>query len=162
MATLPDAADYGARVALRSSRIDIPGQGEMAVADALANAAQTFTNMAIEHKQKDDALSYSNAKNEYLTADIQERAKLADDENFATHDQRYREAMKGHYERLFPTVRSDRDRSIAWARAHGAPQPVETKRRRFRRTGSSERAPRTGSRRAADARPGRALRARQE
>ncbi|NOR35867.1 MAG: hypothetical protein GQ577_03885 [Woeseiaceae bacterium] len=89
----------------------------MAVAEALSRAAATFTNMAIEHKQKDDALSYSNAKNEYLLADIQERDKLEDDQDFATHDERYKTAMQGHYERLFPTVRSQRDRGLFDAEA---------------------------------------------
>jgi len=117
MATLPQAADYGARVKLVSNRIDIPGSGEMAVAEALSRAAATFTNMAIEHKQKDDALSYAHAKNEYLIADIQERDKLQDDQDFATQTERYNEAMKGHYERLFPTVRSQRDRGLFDAEA---------------------------------------------
>jgi hypothetical protein len=112
MATLPQPADYGSRVALRSNRIDLPGSGEAEVADALANAATTFATMAIQHKEKDDALSYSNAKNEYLIADIQEREKLKDDQDFDTHDERYRVAMQGHYERLFPTVRSSRDRNL--------------------------------------------------
>lgn len=89
----------------------------MAVADSLQRAAATFTDMAIEHKKKDDALSYSNAKNEYLIADIQEREKLRDDQDFATHDERYRTAMAGHYERLFPTVRSSRDRLLFDAEA---------------------------------------------
>lgn len=117
MATLPQAADYGPRVQLVSSRIDRPGEGENAVAEALERAAATFVNMAIEHKQKDDALSYAHAKNEYLIADIQERDKLQDDQNFATHNRRYTEAMKGHYERLFPTVRSQRDRGLFDAEA---------------------------------------------
>lgn len=114
--TLPQAQDVG-RVGLRSSRIDLPGQGEMAIADALQRAAGTFTQMAIEHKEKDDALSYSNAKNEYLIADIKERERLKHDEDFSSHDARYREAMKGHYERLFPTVRSTRDRNLFDAEA---------------------------------------------
>lgn len=117
MATLPQASDYGARVGLRSNRIDLPGQGELAVANALERAAGTFVGMAIEHKEKDDAISYSNAKNEYLIADIQEREKLQDDQDFATHDERYRTAMKGHYERLFPTVRSARDQQLFDAEA---------------------------------------------
>lgn len=117
MATLPQAADYGPRVRLVSNRIDRPGQGEMAVAEALERAAATFTNMAIEHKQKDDALSYAHAKNEYLIADIQERDKLQDDQDFATQTERYNTAMKGHYERLFPTVRSKRDRGLFDAEA---------------------------------------------
>lgn len=117
MATLPQAADYGKRVGLRSNRVDIPGQGEMAVANALERAAGTFTKMAVEHKQKDDALSYANAKNEYLIADIQEREKLKLDPDYSTHDERYRTAMKGHYERLFPTVNSARDRTLFDAEA---------------------------------------------
>lgn len=117
MATLPQAADYGPRVKLVSNRIDIPGSGELAVAEALERAAGTFTGMAIQHKEKDDALSYAHAKNEYLIADIEERAKLADDQDFATHGERYNEAMKGHYERLFPTVRSERDRGLFDAEA---------------------------------------------
>lgn len=117
MATLPQAADYGPRVRLVSNRIDRPGEGENAVAEALSRAAATFVNMAIEHKQKDDALSYAHAKNEYLIADIQERDKLQDDQDFATHGERYTTAMKGHYERLFPTVRSKRDRGLFDAEA---------------------------------------------
>lgn len=117
MATLPQAADYGKRVGLQSNRIDIPGQGELAVASALERAAGTFSKMAIEHKTKDDALSYANAKNEYMIADIQERQKLNEDQDHATHDERYRAAMAGHYERLFPTVTSARDRHLFDAEA---------------------------------------------
>lgn len=112
MGTLPQAADYGPRVRLSSSRVDIPGQGEMAVANALERAAGTFAAAMIDHKEKDDALSYSNAKSEYLIADIIEREKLADDQDWATHDERYRTAMTGHYDRLFPTVKSQRDRLL--------------------------------------------------
>ena len=72
MATLPQASDYGPRVKLVSNRIDVPGSGENAVAEALERAAGTFVNMAIQHKEKDDALSYAHAKNEYLIADIEE------------------------------------------------------------------------------------------
>jgi hypothetical protein len=73
--------------------------------------------MAIEHKQKDDALAYSAAKNEYLIASIQEQEKLKDDMDFATQDERYRGAMKGHFERLYPTVRTSRDQQLFDAEA---------------------------------------------
>ena len=89
----------------------------MAVASALERAAGTFTQMAIEHKQKDDALAYSSAKNEYLIASIQEQEKLKDDMDFDTQDDRYRAAMKGHFERLYPTVRSTRDQQLFDAEA---------------------------------------------
>ena len=116
MARFPTPQDYGARPSLRSSRVDAPIK-DTAIADAFANAASTFANMAIEHKQKDDALNYSNAKNEYLIADITEREKLKEDPDFDTFDERYRTAMKGHYDRLFPTVTSGRDRSLFDAEA---------------------------------------------
>lgn len=117
MATLPQAADYGSRIPLRSNRVDLPGPGEAAVADAVSRAAAAFTQMAIEHKDADDALSYANAKNEYLIADIKEREKLKDDADFDTHDERYRTAMSGHYDRLVGTIASPRDRHLFDAEA---------------------------------------------
>ena len=112
MATIPTAIDYGARPSLRSDRVDTPGRGRIAVADALANAASTFANMAIENKQKEDALNYSNAKNEYLIADIQERERLKNDLDYETHDERYRTAMATHFDRIFPTVTGRRDAAL--------------------------------------------------
>jgi len=117
MATLPSVLDYGARPSLRSSRVDVPGSGNMEIASALENAASNFARISVENKQKDDALSYSNAKNEYLIADIQERAKLKEDKDYSTFDARYREAMKGHYARIFPTVTGKRDRLVFDAEA---------------------------------------------
>ena len=71
MATIPQAIDYGARPSLRTSRVDVPGQGELAVADAVERAASTFTQVMVERKEKQDRFNYSMAKQEFLTADLQ-------------------------------------------------------------------------------------------
>ena len=89
MATIPEAPDYGARPSLRSNRVDLPGTGDTATGDALARAAGTFAQIYGEQKSKEDRLNYSLAKNELLTADITEREKLRDDEDWQTYDDRY-------------------------------------------------------------------------
>ncbi len=99
MATIPQAIDLGARPSLRVSRIDMPGQGQTAIAEAVALAADRFATIMVERKDKQDKFNYSMAKQEYLTADLENREKLRDDTNWATHDERYLEG-----------IRTDRDR----------------------------------------------------
>jgi len=100
MATIPQTIDYGAQPSLRTSRVDVPGSGELAVADAISRAADTFGQVMIERKQKQDKFNYSMAKQEYLTADLQEREALKDDREYETFDERYRTGLKGHRERI--------------------------------------------------------------
>ena len=45
MATIPQSIDYGARPSLRSGRVDVPGGGENALADAISVAAAKFANV---------------------------------------------------------------------------------------------------------------------
>lgn len=89
MATLPTPLEYGARPSLRSSRVDLPGQGELATGEALVQAVDTFNNVLKEKKGKQDRLNYALAKNEILQADIAGREALKDDEDWATFDERY-------------------------------------------------------------------------
>ena len=89
MPKIPQDIDYGPRPSLRSSRIDLPGTGETATGEALSRASEAFTQIYAQQKAKDDRLNYSLAKNELLTADISEREKLKDDEDYATYDERY-------------------------------------------------------------------------
>jgi hypothetical protein len=94
MATIPQVIDYGARPSLRSSRVDVPGTGDVAVADAIVRAADTFTRVVTERKVKQDAFNYNMAKQEYLTADLDAREKLQDDRDYDTFDSRYRGWLK--------------------------------------------------------------------
>ena len=96
MARLPAPAragdQYGARPSLRTNRLDQPAQPGI-IADAVANAAQNFASIYGDIKEKEDRLNYSLAKQELLRADIEEREKFKDDDDYATYDERYREAM---------------------------------------------------------------------
>ena len=94
MATIPQAIDYGARPSLRSDRVDLPGEGETAFAESLARAANTFADVMIDRKVKQDKFNYNMAKQEYLTGDLRNREALKDDEEFDTYDDRYRTAQK--------------------------------------------------------------------
>jgi len=90
MATIPQVIDYGARPSLRSDRLDIPGEGELDVANAIERAANTFGAVMIERKEKQDSFNYNMAKQEYLTADLTRRESLKDDREYETFDERYR------------------------------------------------------------------------
>ena len=91
MATLPQPTDYGARPSLRSTRVDIPGQGELATGEALVNAIDSFNNVLNEKRAKEDRLNYALARNELQQADIAARELLKDDEDWASYDERYSE-----------------------------------------------------------------------
>ena len=119
MATLPQASDYGARTSVRSGRLDKPSAGGVIEAEALSNAVSTFAGVLEEKKGKEDALNYALAKNDLISADLMEREKLAEDQDHATHNERYeagyRTARDSVTER-YPTLSSS-DRAILDAEA---------------------------------------------
>lgn len=94
MAVIPKVLDYGAQPSLRTSRIDLPGQGELAIADAVVVAADTFSSMMIDSKEKTDAFNYSMRVKEYQSADLQQREKLKDDREYEKFDEKYTGGMK--------------------------------------------------------------------
>ncbi len=100
MATIPESIDYGARPSLRSNRIDLPGRGELAVADALSNAANTFAAVMLERKHKQDRFNYNMAKQELLTADLTQREALKDRTDWQEFDEAYRTGLASSRERI--------------------------------------------------------------
>jgi len=100
MATIPQVIDYGARPSLRTGRVDVPGTGDIAVAEAIERAAGTFTQVMVERKEKQDAFNYNMAKQEYLTADLAEREKLKDDRDYDTFDERYSTGLGKERDRI--------------------------------------------------------------
>jgi len=118
MATIPEVIDYGARPSLRSKRVDVPGTGDLAVADAIVVAASTFTQVMTERKVKQDNFNYAMAKQEYLTADLANRERLQDDRDYETFDERYRGWMKDDRERILEKRKlTDHDNAIFNAEA---------------------------------------------
>ncbi len=100
MATIPQVIDYGTRPSLRSKRVDVPGSGDLAVADAIVVAADRFTSIMTERKVKQDNFNYAMAKQEYLTADLANRERLKDDRDYDTFDERYRGWMKDDRQKI--------------------------------------------------------------
>lgn len=100
MAVIPKVLDYGAQPSLRTSRIDLPGQGDLAIAEAVAVAADTFSAIQIESKQKTDAFNYSMRVKEAQSADLAHREKLKDDREYEKFDEKYTSGMKLDAERI--------------------------------------------------------------
>lgn len=111
MARIPQVLDYGARPSLRTNRVDLPGQGDLAVADALGNAANAFATISQERRQQDDARRYLTSKSELLKEDIRIRRELAEDPTaWRDYDERYRGAIKDSRDRTGGEVLSIADR----------------------------------------------------
>lgn len=100
MATIPQVIDYGARPSLRSSRVDIPGQGELAVSESVERAAATFGQVMTERKQTEDRFNYSMAKQKFITAEVMRREEVKDDEDYETYDERYRTGLGSDRDRI--------------------------------------------------------------
>ena len=109
MPRLPQETDFGARLSLRSGRLDMPGQDDLATGQALENAANTFIRIVNEKQAKRDRLNYALAKNELLRADIENREKLRDDDDYDTYDARYAEGFNTARDDIYERFKLDRD-----------------------------------------------------
>jgi hypothetical protein len=94
MAKLPQAIDYGARPNLGVNRLDRPSVGGVDLSEALNTAVTTFDSVMKERKAKEDRLNYGLARNEIQKADLEARDELAEDQDWATHDERYSTSFK--------------------------------------------------------------------
>lgn len=112
MAEIPQAIDYGARPSLRSNRLDVPGSGELQVADALGTAADTLVRVIAERKGKEDHLAYATAKSRLLQADIQTRRELEEDGKWESYAEDYRNKMSVHRDRITPSISNPNDAAI--------------------------------------------------
>jgi hypothetical protein len=93
MPQLPSEIDYGSRPSLEVNRLDRPTDASVLLADSVVQATETFQRAYDENEKKENALNYALARNELQQLDIEERAKLAEDIDWATHDKRYSEGF---------------------------------------------------------------------
>jgi len=100
MATIPQVIDYGGRPSLRSRRVDIPGQGELAVSEAVERAANTFGQVMIERKETEDRFNYNMAKQKIITAEILRREEVKETDDYETYDERYRTGLAKDRDRI--------------------------------------------------------------
>jgi len=113
MPRLPTVDTYGQRPSLRSNRVDMPSTEGLDMADALGKAANTFAALAVQKKDKDDRLNYALAKNEIILSELKHRKELYDDDDYATHDTRYREKVRASRDDVYSRVPlSPEDRAL--------------------------------------------------
>ena len=93
MPRLPSEMDYGARPSVRTNRIDMPDKSGVEFAESLAAAANTFATVAAQQQQKQNRANYSMAKNEILIAEMEEREKLEDRDDWEAFDEDYTQAF---------------------------------------------------------------------
>lgn len=100
MTTLPTTDVYGKRESLRVNRIDRPSTGGVELAQAYSDAIASFNQAYQADLGRKKDLNYALARNEILMADLEERDKLSQDADWATHDQRYGEGLKARTEEI--------------------------------------------------------------
>lgn len=100
MSTLPTPLDYGNRPSVQVNRVDRPAGTSSEVAAAWGDAVASFNSVLEEQGEKQSKLDYALARNEILLADLEERNRLAEDQDWSTHDKRYGEAFKRRVEAI--------------------------------------------------------------
>jgi hypothetical protein len=104
--------DYGARPSLQSNRLDMPGDSEAIIADSVLRAADTFTKVMAQQKEKKDRLSYSKAKSDLAAADTRIRRELEEDGDYENYLENYRIRMGEALDTIAPTISDPSDRTI--------------------------------------------------
>lgn len=110
MPKIPQAIDYGGRPSVRTNRLDPADKSGIIVADAISSAAESFTNILLERKGKQDALQYANAKSNLLAEDIRLRRELQEADDFDAFEERYRTGMQAARDKI--SLNNEHDRAI--------------------------------------------------
>jgi hypothetical protein len=93
MPKLPQDIDYGQRPSLRTNRVDLPGNQDVIMGDAISRAANNLGNAILKYKEQADAKSYSTAKTQLLKDDIRIRRELEEEGDWENYMDDYRERM---------------------------------------------------------------------
>ena len=118
MAKLPGEMDYGARKSVRSNRLDMPGQEDVIIAEAVERAASAFGEVLGRAGQKTDALTYSKAKSDLLSADIRIRRELNEAGDWENYQDHYREQINEVLGPITTTISDPSDREVFSADAN--------------------------------------------
>jgi hypothetical protein len=111
MAVIPGQQDVQRR-GLQTSRVDVPGNEDQIIAEAVGNAAAVFTDAVTKHKAKNDSLRYSKAKSEFLSADIRIRRELEDEGDYEQYLENYRDRMNEALDSIMPQLEDPADREL--------------------------------------------------
>ncbi|KKL80871.1 hypothetical protein LCGC14_2000460, partial [marine sediment metagenome] len=112
MVRIVQAQDLGARPSLRSNRGvprdrsgEIEAQGFLVLAKSLADLEEGM-------KQREDKFNYANAKSTLLIGGSEAHQSFAEDQDWATFDERYREKMAAVVEAATKKIKSKADRKL--------------------------------------------------
>lgn len=112
MAKIPDVMSLGARPLPQGQRPVVQDRSGELIADAMTRAGAQVHGIASDIQEQEDRFTYAKAKAAFLTADIEARRALENDLDFATHEQRYQDAMGKAREKVSSMIRSPRDRAL--------------------------------------------------
>lgn len=111
MPRIPDASQLGFSVpSTRTPRFQ-DRSGEI-VAGAVGQLGQTIGQAATRLQEREDSFAYAQAKSALLTADVEARRALENDNDWQTYEKRYNETMTKAREKAAGMIRGNRDRAL--------------------------------------------------
>ncbi|KKK81200.1 hypothetical protein LCGC14_2815880, partial [marine sediment metagenome] len=112
MARIIQAQDLGARPSLRSGRRVVSDQSGQIKAQGLQNLAQTVSDIAEGMRAREDKLTYASAKSGFLTADLDARKVVEENDEYELWEEKYREKVKVALEAAMTKIKSKSDRKL--------------------------------------------------
>lgn len=111
MPRIPDASQLGYTVpSIRTPRFQ-DRSGEI-VAESAGRLAQSIGAAADAYQEREDKFAYAQAKSALLSADVEVRRTLENDQDWGTFEKRYSESMTKAREKAAGLIRSPRDRAL--------------------------------------------------
>lgn len=111
MPRIPDENQLGYSVPRTRTPRFQDRSGEI-VADAVGGFARTLGQAADSLQEHDDQFNYARAKSTLLTADVEARKELENDQDWETYEKRYSERMAKAREQAVGLIRGGRSRSL--------------------------------------------------
>lgn len=111
MARLPTAADLGSRPLPQGGGLVARDRSGQILGEALQQAGENVRQIGEQQMEREDRFAYAQARSALLTADLQTRASLMDDPDYATHTQRYRDTMTKQVAEASKGIKSNPDRA---------------------------------------------------
>lgn len=111
MPRIPDESSLGYSVPRTRTPRFQDRSGEI-VAEAVGGFARTLGQVADSLQEHDDQFNYARAKSTLLTADVEARKELENDQDWETYEKRYTERMSKAREQASGLIRGGRSRSL--------------------------------------------------
>jgi hypothetical protein len=112
MARIPSADDFGPRPIPQYRSPRVADQSGEIIAQAGERLMGTIANTAERITEREDKFQYAQARTALLAADVEARKALDGDQDYATHEKRYGDAMLKAREKATGMFRSKRDAAL--------------------------------------------------